>query len=52
MNLIQDEPEVTSPWTSENDRKVIEALNSLREDEMDRICGENSILHEIKFDNN
>ena len=50
MNLMDDEsPELTYPWTAENDRMVIKALNSLEENETHRFCGENSILHEIKF---
>lgn len=48
MNLMNDEsPELTYPWTAENDRMVIKALNSLEENETHRFCGENSILHEI-----
>lgn len=42
-----EEAEVSYPWTSDNDDKVIEALNSLQD--YSRLCGENSILKEIEF---
>lgn len=45
--LSGDEPEVSYPWTSDNDDKLLEALNSLRDSS--RLCGENSILGEIDF---
>lgn len=40
--------EVSYPWTMGNDQKVLDALNSLQDHS--RLCGENCILREIKFD--
>lgn len=42
-----EEAEVSYPWTSDNDDKLLEALNSLHDSS--RLCGENSILGEIDF---
>ena len=49
MNMYDLCPEISYPATEENDIKLLEALNSLAVGEESRTCGENSILHEIKF---
>lgn len=49
MNMYECCPEISYPATEENDNKVLEALNSLTIEDYTRFCGENSILHEIKF---
>lgn len=44
-----DSIEIAVPNTKENKQKILDALNSLTEENADRFCGENSILHEIQF---
>lgn len=44
-----DSIEIAVPNTKENKQKILDALNSLTEENADRFCGENSIFHEIKF---
>lgn len=48
--IEQDEEEASFQWTPENERKMLSALDSVKDDH-DRISGENNILYEL-FNNN
>jgi hypothetical protein len=45
--MTDDDLVITVPNTDKNKKKILDALNSLTEENADRFCGENSILHEI-----